>query len=151
MISATIFSQPLQILHTINISGSERHDGEKPYTYVVQAPTMIQAKRLAWIHHLWLDIAEQGTVPAEHPGFDPDLVVIDSPCHPCTPGAPSCPSPVHYNYGAGWITDPQPPCRCRWHWQWVDWRPGHYRPISVTRLTELGYRIPTGRCPEENA
>ncbi|MFC9995707.1 hypothetical protein [Nocardia sp. NPDC127526] len=144
---------------TINVSGRERHDGEKPYTYVLHGDSMIDAKRSAWLFHIWDDISERGTVAADAtvPTFSAeyndiwrnpdhaDVVVIDCPQFPCAEGLPfDCKSPIH----AG-----EKPfkgmrkCRCPWHWNAVSGV--DLKHIDNALLIELGYTLPD-TAPEEN-
>lgn len=83
---------PQTTVFTINVSGSERHDGEKPYTYVLRAPDMAAAKLAAYRWHLWTEYCEHGTQPAVIPVWrpnGPDVVVIDCREFPCEQGAPA--------------------------------------------------------------
>lgn len=106
---------------TVNVSGSERHDGEKPYTYVLEAASMEAAKLAAYRFHLWADYAEYGTQPAVIPVWrpdGPDVVVIDCPEFPCHEGVPA------------------EDCGYRWH----DLRQVEETP-RLARLTELDYQV----------
>jgi hypothetical protein len=140
--------------YTINVSSSERHDGEKPYTVVVEGDTMAQAKRTAWLWFIWNIAAECGKVAADgtirdRPDLDllasrsDDVVVIDCPEFPCHAGEPfTCGDPCHYESG---IDDRGPDCKCAFYWYWAS----DEEPMDLKRLKELGYRIPDV-APEEN-
>ncbi|KZM72248.1 hypothetical protein [Nocardia terpenica] len=149
-------------LFTINVSGAERHDGEKPYTYAMRAESMKTAKRLAWLYHLWLNESEEGTVAADGtvPGAPEaenrltrsdshaDVVVIDCEEFPCHEGAPfECGDPAHYEWGA----KSDGSCRCDYYWFRLS--PGRTKwPVhplkNEARLRELGYKIQR-KTPEE--
>jgi hypothetical protein len=142
-------------LYTINVSGSERHDGEKPYTVVVDADSMTQAKRAAWLWFVWNiasecgQVAANGTIPGR-PDLDllaaahnDDVVVIDCPEFRCHAGEPfTCGDPYHYEKD---VTEQSQNCRCTFYWYWAH----DQEPMDLNRLTELGYRIPDA-APEEN-
>ena len=140
--------------YTINVSGSERHDGEKPYTVVVEADTMAQAKRTAWLCFSWNiasecgHVAADGTMP-DRPDLDllasrsDDVVVIDYPEFPCHAGEPfTCDDPYHYEHN---VDDRGSDCACALYWYWAH----DDEPMDLNRLTKLGYRIPD-IAPEEN-
>lgn len=68
---------PAQEPYTVTVAGPERHDGEKPYTYVLSAPDMSTAQRRALSYHR----AQQG---------DEDLLIVQDP-RDTFPGIPSWP------------------------------------------------------------
>ncbi|MGW4240954.1 hypothetical protein [Nocardia sp. NPDC004722] len=147
---------------TINVSGTERHDGESPYTYAAKAESMAAAKRLAWLYHLWFQTSELGKVAADFtvPGASEDennqwrneehadVVVIDCEKFPCHEGRPfACGDPTHYE----WETNQASDCRCDYYWFWISpsrskW-PLHPQK-NEKRLRELGYKIQR-KTPEE--
>lgn len=135
---------------TVRVAGPERHDGESPYCYAIDADTLSDAKQRAWLTHLWIETSEHGTVaadgtapnrPADHtaPGsarYGVDVVVIDCPAYPCHAGTPfGCGDPGH-----DWPVPARPACRCPWSWHRLRWAEGQ-PPISLDRLAALGYRI----------
>jgi len=128
---------------TIHICGAPRHDGDKPCTYVVEADSIIQAKRQAWLYHVWSECSGFGT----HSGDHLDVVVIDCLEFRCHLGMPfACWDPVHYepdSPGSGQY------CTCQFPWLWVDWCPGVSPPVDEQRLHGLGYPLPNPP-PEEN-
>lgn len=148
---------------TINVSGTERHEGTLPWTYAVKAESMVAAKRLAWLYHLWFQTSELGKVAADFttPGASEeensrwrdeshaDVVVIDCEEFPCHEGAPfSCGDPAHYE----WAVKPDGTCQCTYCWFWLSptrskW-PLHPQK-NEKRLRELGYKIQR-KTPEEN-
>lgn len=145
----------LEKVWTVNVSGSERHDGEKPYTYVVEAPDMATAKLTAWTWHLWAQASEYGAVAADgtvpgRPDLDilafsrnDDVVVIDCPEFPCEEGVPfRCYSPHHFHMGM-----PAHSCLCEWSWSWSD-RSEPWNPVDRDKLAALGYKLPDV-APEE--
>ncbi|MFI0449228.1 hypothetical protein [Actinomadura sp. 6N118] len=141
---------------TINVSGSERYDGEKPYTVVVDADSMTQAKRAAWLWFVWNIVSECGQVAAdgtilERPDLDllaaahnDDVVVIDCPEFRCHTGEPfTCDDPYHYEKD---VTGQSQNCHCTFNWYWAH----DQEPMDLNRLTELGYRIPEAAPYEED-
>ncbi|WP_433662496.1 hypothetical protein ACQPW1_10275 [Nocardia sp. CA-128927] len=153
---------------TVNVSGEERHDGEKPYSYVLHGYSMAGAKLDAWDYHVWTQISEEGTVAADgtvvaakgrkfkklrFAGAPTDVVVIDCPEFPCSEGVPfDCDDPIHFQSSVWNRTM----CRCQWHWNAVNLRPGctetdiaRYVQIDWQRLVALGYQLPDV-APEEN-
>lgn len=142
-------------LHTINVSGSERHDGEKPYTVVVDANSMPEAKRSAWLWFVWNiasecgQVAADGTIPS-WPDLAPvavsrndDVVIVDCAEFRCHIGEPfKCGDPCHYDEN---VKDRSPLCMCSFNWYWVH----DEKPMDLDRLRELGYQIPD-IAPEEN-
>lgn len=145
---------------TINVSGQERHDGQKPYTYVLHADSMEDAKRQGWLYHVWTEISEEGSVAADGtvPSWSEekntmfafgepidDVVVIDCPEFPCAEGQPfECRAPIHFGEGPRkWARK----CRCEWHWNSISVIQQRY--VDQARLLNLGYRLPD-IAPEEN-
>ena len=139
--------------YTINVSGSERHDDEKPYTVVVEADTIAHAKRAAWLWFIWNIASECGAVAADgtisrRPDLDllvfgrnDDVVVIDCPEFPCHAGEPfTCSDAYHYEQN---VKSRSPKCTCPFNWYWAH----DEEPIDLSQLNELGYRIP-GCAPE---
>ncbi|TDB91195.1 hypothetical protein E1264_02575 [Actinomadura sp. KC216] len=142
--------------YTINVSGSERHDGEKPYTYVLNAGSLPEAKAAAWLYHLWFAQSEQGlvafdgTIPNQPNWWDAhaqnaDVVVIDCPEFPCHLGTPSqCTDRCHRD-----ATVEPTSCRCPFAWHWIYATPQTCLLVgAIDRLNELGYDLPTSP-PEE--
>jgi hypothetical protein len=80
---------PLLPVFTVTIAGPERHDGEKPYTYVLHAPDLDAARTLALAHH----IAEQelGLDWATGQQQEPDAIVVEGQWD-TFPAAPSWPA-----------------------------------------------------------
>lgn len=70
---------------TIATSGSERHDGEKPYWWVVDAPDLPAAKAMGLAHHHQM---VNDDTPPDDQWYDGDLIVVDEQCHA---GIPDCP------------------------------------------------------------
>jgi hypothetical protein len=140
--------------YVINVSGAERHDGEKPYTVVVEADSMAQAKRAAWLWFVWNIASECGTVAADgnvpgrpdldrpFPVHNDEVVVIDCPEFPCHAGVPfPCSDPCHYQKD---VREPGPSCRCAFHWYYAH----DEKPMDRHRLRQLGYATPVS-IPEE--
>lgn len=67
---------------TVTVSGSERHDGEKPWTYCVSASSMDEAKSRVLAHHQQVQ-------------EDDDLIVVEDECFP---GAPAADVWYRWNY-----------------------------------------------------
>lgn len=141
------------VTYTINISGGERHDGEKPYTYALEAENIGAAKYAAWIFHLWKVEAEEGTVPPHVPGGrdGSDVVVIDCEEFPCHEGTPfEC---ADRHHGADPTTghrEPPDACTCAFNWGWI-YRTdtaGPTLPEAELALETLGYE-PPATAPEE--
>jgi hypothetical protein len=71
----TDISLPVLPVFTVTVAGPERHDGEKPYTYVLHAADLPQARALALAHHIAeneLDVDRDSDAPS-----DPDVLVIE--------------------------------------------------------------------------
>jgi hypothetical protein len=84
----TDISLPELPVHTVSISGPERHDGEKPYTYVLRAADLDQARTLALAIHcaqVELDLDPATGVPKT-----PDVIVVEGEWDTFT-GAPPWP------------------------------------------------------------
>ncbi|QKG24317.1 hypothetical protein ACTIVE_5960 [Actinomadura verrucosospora] len=131
--------------YTVNVSGHERHDGEKPYTYALFAKDLPCAKFKAWLYHLWFVRSEEGVVCAEDVSRDQAaVVVIDCMEFPCHIEAPAdCPDPCHLSFVQSTS------CCCSFAWRWINRPgtpsvPGHAR----GKLLELGYYLPA-LPPEE--
>jgi hypothetical protein len=71
---------------TVTVAGSERHDGEKPWTYCVSASSMDDAKSRVLAHHQQIQ-------------EDDDLLIVEDECFP---GAP--PADVWYRWN--YLPDP---------------------------------------------
>lgn len=66
---------PVLPVFTVTVAGPERHDGEKPYTYVLRAADLPQARALALEHHIdenELDVDRDSGAPR-----DPDAFVVE--------------------------------------------------------------------------
>lgn len=139
--------------YTINISGGERHDGEKPYTYALEAKDMGAAKYAAWIFHVWQVEAEEGTLPPRVPGWreDIDVVVIDCEEFSCHVGTPfDCPDRYHDADPTAGRLEPSDACTCDFHWRWIYRKDSDGPTLLQTEraLDALGYEH-AARPPEE--
>ena len=74
--------------HTVSIAGPERHDGEKPYTYVLHAPDLDAARALALAYHC--AEVEHELDPATGAPKTPDVIVVEGAWDTFT-GAPTWP------------------------------------------------------------
>ena len=66
---------PALPVFTVTVAGPERHDGEKPYTYVLHAADLDQARALALAHHI--DEDELDVDPHSGAPRDPDAFVVE--------------------------------------------------------------------------
>lgn len=140
--------------YTINISGGERHDGEKPYTYALEADDIDAAKYAAWIFHLWQVEAGEGTVPPHmsegHDGSD--VVVIDCEEFPCHAGTPfKCADRYHRADLAIGHREPPEACTCAFNWSWIYLKDsgGPTLREAGRELEALGYVKHAATPPEE--
>lgn len=140
--------------YTINISGGERHDGEKPYTYALEADDIDAAKYAAWIFHLWQVEAGEGTVPPHmsegHDGSD--VVVIDCEEFPCHAGTPfKCADRYHRADLATGHREPPEACTCAFNWSWIYLKDsgGPTLREAERELEALGYVKHAATPPEE--
>jgi hypothetical protein len=81
-------SLPPLPVHTVSIAGPERHDGEKPYTYVLHAADLEQARTLALAYHC--AEVEHELDPATGAPKTPDVIVVEGVWDTFT-GAPTWP------------------------------------------------------------
>ncbi|GAB2694632.1 hypothetical protein GCM10027089_15200 [Nocardia thraciensis] len=146
---------------TVWVAGSGRHEGVNPSCYVIDADTMTEAKRRAWLAHQWIETSERGLVAADGtvptwsharnaavgPAVPADDVVIDCPPFGCWEGAPfGCADPAHRD-GSELASAM---CRCGWFWRRLRW--AEMQPvIDLDRLIALGYPIHQHPPPEENS
>ena len=152
---------------TVNVSGPERHDGEKPTSYVLLAPDMAEAKRQAWLVHVWAMVSENGTIRPD--GTWPGMPDTYASGHPYEP-TPTGPGPeVHDTV----VIDceefpcleavPDDGCGFFWHdlrtatehtralmpeWTLAYGRMTSYMRALDTRLEAVGYQVPA-QIPEE--
>jgi hypothetical protein len=76
--------------HTVTVAGPERHDGEKPYTYVLWATDLDAARTLALAHHI---IAQELTFDWHTGGWcHPDAQVVEGEGEDTFTGVPAWPS-----------------------------------------------------------
>lgn len=80
---------PVLPVFTVTVAGPERHDGEKPYTYVLHAADLPQARALALAHHIAeneLDMERDSGAPC-----DPNAFVVEG-AWDTFPGPPAWPA-----------------------------------------------------------
>ncbi len=155
--STAPFFQILGPLWTVNVSGPERHDGDKPYSYTLHADSLADAKLGAWLHHLWYETSEKGMVAAD--GTVPawpeeknqtlrssdwaDVVVIDCPQYRCIAGPPFLCSDLRHHWDP---TFDRTECECAWYWQYIMFGL-ECDNDKQCQISELGYMIP--RTPSQ--
>lgn len=84
---------------TVSIAGPERHDGEAPFTYVVQARDIPEAYEIALLHHVLTEHEDIFRLVLSGPDNDdhgePFFTMVEGE-HYTFPGIP--PETAWYNY-----------------------------------------------------
>ncbi|GAB2709499.1 hypothetical protein [Nocardia thraciensis] len=141
----------------IEVAGPGRHDGERPHGYLIDADTLADAARRAWLVHLWTEASEHGLVAADgtvpswsaarnyatgpHPRAD-DVLVLSGQESCCTAITSTGSDPHHPGGSLSEVVT----CRCGAQWCHITW--AQVAPhIDLDRLHALGYRV-HGPTPE---
>ncbi|WP_280385110.1 hypothetical protein [Nocardia wallacei] len=143
----------------IEIAGPGRHDGERPHGYLIDADTLADAARRAWLVHLWVEASEHGLVAADgtvpswtaarnhatgpHPRADDVLVLSGHEC--CCTATITTDDSDSSRTGSSLPGMASRYCGGTWWWR-VTWAQAAPH-IDLDRLHELGYPI-HGPTPE---